>query len=241
MLLLCSSHHGHNTQQIRWLEVHCISLQFRNQQSATRNNTTTRVNRMAACCIGGICIPYSAILPLILIILQYLAKPLHNAGLLPDVIAKRIGLVNATNVQEAVLEEEEEDKKRKRRSKGCKTECCTNAKENDPQEVVMIESMEEYTEAVKNNDTVIVKMTAEWCKPCKVIHSYFAGQLASQYSNGRTKFVIVDVDAMDEIATEFSVSILPSFVAVKNGTVEGKYTGSDEKKLEEFVKKSCFV
>ena len=35
---------------------------------------------MAACCIGGVCIPYSALLPFLLMVLQYIARPLARMG-----------------------------------------------------------------------------------------------------------------------------------------------------------------
>jgi len=47
---------------------------------------------MSAICLCGVCVPYSAILPLLLIVVQVIAKPLHAMGLLPDFIALKLGL-----------------------------------------------------------------------------------------------------------------------------------------------------
>lgn len=194
---------------------------------------------MSLCCIGGVCIPWSAILPLLLIVLQYIARPLHNAGLLPDIIAVRLGLTISKQATKADNENT------------CKKSSCCGGTENvdsncgdedDGGKVINIESMEEYEKVISRYNTVIIKMTAEWCKPCKIIHPFYETQLATRYetdSEGkRIKFLIVDVDEMDEIASEHKVSILPCFIALKNGKTCGKYTGSNEEKLEAFVKDS---
>ena len=180
-------------------------------------------------------------LPLLLIVLQYIARPLHNAGLLPDIVASRLGL---TISKEATSGKEDG-------GKTCKNSSCCNGAENvdkdedDDMKVVNIESMKEYEKIISKYNTVIIKMTAEWCKPCKIIHPFYETQLATRYktdSEGkRIKFLIVDVDEMDDISSEHNVSILPCFVALKNGKVCGKYTGSDEEKLEAFVKDSSAV
>ncbi len=75
------------------------------------------------------------------------------------------------------------------------------------------------------------------CKPCKEIHKFFVSDLARNYNGGKsTKFAIADVDEVDEVAAECKVSVLPCFVVIKGGKIVGKYTGSDEIKLETFVK-----
>lgn len=46
---------------------------------------------MSCLCIGGVCIPYTAVLPLLLIGLQWVATQLAKVGLLPDWVAKKLG------------------------------------------------------------------------------------------------------------------------------------------------------
>eukprot|EP00970_Alexandrium_tamarense_P014108 scaffold3862_cov201-Alexandrium_tamarense.AAC.2 len=45
---------------------------------------------MSCLCIGGVCIPYTAVLPLLLIGLQWVATQLAKVGLLPDWVAKKL-------------------------------------------------------------------------------------------------------------------------------------------------------
>ena len=62
--------------------------------------------------------------------------------------------------------------------------------------------------------------------------------------NAALKFVLVDVDDLDEIAAAYDVAILPTFVAVQptaagttTATVPETYAGSDPKKLKDFCMK----
>jgi thioredoxin 1 len=192
---------------------------------------------MSVCCLFGVCIPYSAILPFLLIALQYIAKPLYNAGLLPNVIAQYLGLTRAAATSVA---DDDDDKKT-----GCSdSSCCNTARstvsddtdETSDGEVMTIDSTEQYEATLSKYKTVVVKFTAEWCKPCKMIHPFYK-QLSERYSkNTNSKFIIVDVDELDDVAAEHSVSILPCFAVFKNGKICGKTTGSNEKKLEDFLK-----
>ncbi len=180
-------------------------------------------------------------LPFLLIVLQFLAKPLYNLGLLPDFVAVRLGLARKASTGD------------KDEEKSCSgSSCCaastpstnqvasnnTNGGENDTdgEEVITIESEEEYRTILSKYDTVFIKFTAEWCKPCKVVHPFYATQLAKRYGGTKKKFIIIDVDEFDDVAGAFSVSVLPCFAALKNGKLCEKYTGSDEKRLEAFVK-----
>jgi thioredoxin 1 len=47
---------------------------------------------MSCLCIGGVCIPYAGLIPLLLLALQWVAAQLVKVGLLPDFLAKRLGL-----------------------------------------------------------------------------------------------------------------------------------------------------
>lgn len=202
---------------------------------------------MSAICLCGVCVPYSAILPLLLIALQYIAKPLHKAGLIPDAIATRIGLMQSTKDADLQVEQDSQissSKYRKSSAVGNNHSCCDNDRsKNDNEEnaesyVNTIKSTEDYKRIISKHNNVIVKMTAEWCKPCKHIHPFYVTYLATRY-NRDAKFLVVDVDEIDEIAAEFNVSVLPCFIALKNGKKCGQYAGSDEKKLEAFVHDHC--
>jgi len=112
--------------------------------------------------------------------------------------------------------------------------------------ILKVETEEEWYNAVEQaaltNATIIVKFTAKWCQPCHKIQPLYE-KLAAE-KNAALKFVLVDVDDLDEIAAAYDVAILPTFVAVQptaagttTATVPETYAGSDPKKLKDFCMK----
>ncbi len=107
---------------------------------------------MTCICIGGVCIPVSAVLPFVIFVLQYMAKPLYDAGLLPEMIAKRIGLSKAAQSSSA-----KEDSSCEKKS------CCDKMSgSNNDCDVLTIESLEDYRSASSNHKFLFIKFTAEW-------------------------------------------------------------------------------
>lgn len=73
-----------------------------------------------------------------------------------------------------------------------------------------------------------------WCKPCHSIQPFYE-TLSSHYST-EAKFWKIDVDDFDEIASQFSVSMMPTFMALQGENVLGSYSGSNEAELQKFLK-----
>ncbi len=42
-------------------------------------------------------------------------------------------------------------------------------------EIVKIKNVEEFEKLIKKNETVVVKATAEWCGPCRVLENTLKG------------------------------------------------------------------
>lgn len=87
-------------------------------------------------------------------------------------------------------------------------------------------------EVLQEKLPVIVDLSAEWCGACKASKPTFeatAQQLGSNY-----KFVIVDVDKVEQVAQELGVQGIPTFVFFKNGKEVNRITGAVTKK-EEFI------
>jgi len=92
---------------------------------------------------------------------------------------------------------------------------------------------------------LVVKFTASWCTPCKKIDPYYL-MLAQQQKkkekvNGAigANFFRVDVDELDELAQEFEVDIMPTFVVLVSGKEVGRVKGASESKLEALVTEHC--
>jgi len=205
---------------------------------------------MALCCIGGVCVPYSALLPLIAYGIKYLLEKLVQWGILPKSWQEKISALlhhtpsPANNNQKT----SRTSKLRKQSSLESKTTCgacCTSASSSsslttDDATVRLVESAEEWDDLFHNNTNVkvVCKWTASWCQPCKTIQPFYES-LASQFKS--TRFVTADVDDLDEIAGQYQVAMLPTFCVFYKKQQDGevvlvdRYSGSNEAKLQEFL------
>lgn len=212
---------------------------------------------MAACCIGGVCIPYSAILPLFIVFLQYLIRPLVKLGLIPSWLAQKLGVYcandndkNKTDLSSCAFNASGSKRRGKhdQKSSSCLTEtttsesCCSSSSHYDDasEACVMryIRDTNEFETLLKQSNVLIVKFTAEWCKPCKAVQPVFQ-EIANKYYDTMTanvKFAIVDVDELDEVASKYKITMMPTFIAFKDGTYMDSLSGIHASKLETFVK-----
>lgn len=171
---------------------------------------------MALCCIGGVCIPYSALVPLLVYALKWLVEKLVTAGLLPKSLetelATRLGRPPSTRKEPPSLQETTDS-------------CCSIVK--------VIDDEDQWAALVSSSDTpVVVKFTAVWCHPCKAIQPVFE-QLADEH---RALFVTVDVDELDSVTAEYGIAMMPTFGVIKNGKMVARYSGSDQEKLRAFCR-----
>jgi len=81
---------------------------------------------------------------------------------------------------------------------------------------------------------VVVDFFATWCGPCKMI----APQL-EEHSKEKTDIVFlkVDVDDNEDIAAEYDIASMPTFVFIKNGAVLGSFSGASLDKLKSSIEK----
>jgi thioredoxin 1 len=95
--------------------------------------------------------------------------------------------------------------------------------------LIAITNKEQFEgEVLKSSQPVVVDFFAQWCGPCKVSKPIFeaiAHELGSSY-----KFVVVDIDNVKELAKEFSIQGVPSFLFFKEGKVVKQISGAIENK-----------
>jgi thioredoxin 1 len=85
------------------------------------------------------------------------------------------------------------------------------------------------------NKLVVVDFYATWCGPCKMIAPKII-EMAEKLK-GQVFFLKVDVDENEEIASDYAVSAMPTFVFIKNKVKVDEFAGANEGKLKELVAK----
>lgn len=200
-----------------------------NQHRNRRKAATAARRTMALCCIGGVCVPYSAILPLLALGLKWVVEKLVAAGLLPTWMTKQ--LARFTSVRSPPVADGASACCAVSTAPAASSSACTGAKAGV---VTEMESPEAWQQFLAANKTVVVKFTATWCRPCKAIQPTYA-LLASDY--GTAAFCSIDVDELDEVAASLQVAMMPTFCVFQGGAVVERYAGSSEDQLRAFLAK----
>jgi thioredoxin len=79
-------------------------------------------------------------------------------------------------------------------------------------------------EVLKSNVPVLVDFYADWCGPCHAIAPTIEA-LSSQFE-GKVKFVKVDVDSNQEVASRYEIMSIPTIMLFDNGEVEDSIVGA---------------
>ena len=102
-----------------------------------------------------------------------------------------------------------------------------------PGKVITIKSIEDF-KILTTNNVVIVDFYAIWCGPCKMISPKFE-EMSIQPKYQNIRFAKVDVDDVPEIANEYQVQSLPTFMGFKNGKFAGEIKGANLENLTKLV------
>lgn len=78
-------------------------------------------------------------------------------------------------------------------------------------------------EVIKSKGFVMVDFFATWCGPCKMT-SPIIDQLSEEMKN--VKFVKVDVDQNQELASQYQIFSIPTFMVFKDGQVVNQFVGA---------------
>ena len=97
-------------------------------------------------------------------------------------------------------------------------------KETTKGKIVRINDGEFETEVLKSNVPVVVDLYADWCGPCHAIAPTI--EALSDEFEGKVKFVKVDVDANQEVASRYEIMSIPTIMLFENGKVEDSIVGA---------------
>ncbi len=98
---------------------------------------------------------------------------------------------------------------------------------------MLIITKETLSQIQESSKPVIIDAYASWCGPCmymKPIFEELSKELGDKYL-----FAELNVDDAREIAIQYGISSVPTFVFIQNGKIKSKETGAMSK--EDFVDK----
>lgn len=90
-------------------------------------------------------------------------------------------------------------------------------------EIDSIDTLNKYIDECETNDKfLVIKAEANWCGPCKAVKPKYQ-EMAKKYTN--TLFLTFDVDEHQDIAEQFSISAMPTFILVKGRDIIKRVEG----------------
>lgn len=92
------------------------------------------------------------------------------------------------------------------------------------QKVTEISTIESFRDTVMQSPIAFVDFYATWCGPCKMISPYVE-KFSEMHKT--IDFYKVDVDEATEIARDFGISAMPTFLLFKHGKVFDKIVGAN--------------
>lgn len=97
-------------------------------------------------------------------------------------------------------------------------------------------SLEDFENLLQSTDKpVFVLFGADFCSPCKILKKPFAEE---SKNNTKAVFVIVDMEASQDIGIKYDITRIPVVIAFLKGEIKDKFNGADVDKFKLFVAKN---
>ena len=94
--------------------------------------------------------------------------------------------------------------------------------------ITQISDAKSWEVDVINSDVpVFVDFWAEWCGPCRMVGPVVE-ELANDY-DGKVKFVKVNVDEANELASKYNVFSIPTLILLNKGEIVSQQVGAASK------------
>ena len=87
--------------------------------------------------------------------------------------------------------------------------------------------MESFSQLIQSCQPVLVDFFAHWCGPCKAMEPVV--KEVAQAINGKARVVKVDIDKQQQIARQYNVNAVPTFMIFKDGNAIWRHPGMIDK------------
>lgn len=81
---------------------------------------------------------------------------------------------------------------------------------------------------------MVIDFTAAWCAPCRHMEPTIK-EFAERFKD--VEFIKIDVDTLTDVAKEYGVEAMPTFILLKNGKVVDKVVGARREDLQKKIEK----
>ncbi|KAK3954819.1 thioredoxin-like protein [Pseudoneurospora amorphoporcata] len=103
---------------------------------------------------------------------------------------------------------------------------------------VKVGSSTQWRQILSSSAIVVADFYADWCGPCKMIAPVFES-LSTKYSKpNKITFCKIDVDSQQEVAQQYGVRAMPTFLILHNGSVIETIQGANPPALTAAVNKA---
>ncbi|KAL6257209.1 hypothetical protein P5V15_012136 [Pogonomyrmex californicus] len=101
-------------------------------------------------------------------------------------------------------------------------------------QVTLVQNSDDLKNKLKEADSklVVIDFFAVWCGPCKMIGPMIE-ELAKDMQD--IVFLKVDVDECEDVAAEYEISSMPTFVFIKESKVLETFSGANIEKLKNTI------
>ncbi len=104
--------------------------------------------------------------------------------------------------------------------------------------VLTVSSESFENDVLKSDVPVLVDFWAEWCGPCKMVAPVL-DEIADEME-GQVKIAKLNVDENQDIAVQFQVSSIPTFILFRNGEAADRMLGAMPKTaFEQFIERNA--
>uniref|UniRef100_A0A2N9IBX7 Thioredoxin domain-containing protein n=1 Tax=Fagus sylvatica TaxID=28930 RepID=A0A2N9IBX7_FAGSY len=91
-----------------------------------------------------------------------------------------------------------------------------------------------FNNSKDSSQLMVIDFAASWCGPCKFMEPAVQA-MASKFTE--VEFAKIDVDELADVAQEFQVQAMPTFVLVKKGKEVDRVVGAEKDELEKKIEK----